>query len=105
MARMLHILGGCAIIAACSVFALCADQWKRGDPELDELRDRPGVVEAFKEQQAGHNTEDGEQMSSPLLAQAEAFAAYTFAECGMNERLGGKEACGTRTGDDPGVGI
>jgi hypothetical protein len=33
-------------------------------------------VEAFKEQQAGHNTEDGGQMASPLLVQAEAFAAY-----------------------------
>ncbi len=76
MARMLHILGGCAVLAACGVLALCVDQWKQADPELERLRDRPGVVEAFRARQASRTADGGEPASSPLVVQAEAFAGY-----------------------------
>lgn len=75
MARMLYVLGGCAILAAGGLLYLCANEWEREDPELARLRDPPGVAEAFRHRQGGQTAESGEQVS-PLIAQAEAFAAY-----------------------------
>jgi hypothetical protein len=76
MVRLLYILGLSAVAAACGVFSRSVELWGRGDPELDRLAERPGVVEAFRQRQGEQTVGDGGQAASPLVAQAEAFAAY-----------------------------
>jgi hypothetical protein len=76
MTKLLYTLGLCAMAAACGVSVLAARRWNDGDLASDGLQDGLGVVELFRERQGGQGTKNGGHMASPLVAQAEAFAAY-----------------------------
>ena len=75
MTRMLYSLGSCAIVATLCVIELCVQQWRQDDRVLDELHNRPCVVEVFR-QQEDQRAEAAQTMTSPLLTQAEALANY-----------------------------
>jgi len=75
MLKMMYILGVCTTLAALCVLARCGQQWRRDDPELNRLQDRPNIVQMFKEGAARHRENAGKPVS-PLVAQAQEMALY-----------------------------
>jgi len=75
VARVLYILGGCAILAACAVFRLWLSERNRDDPHFKEIWSALGAIQAFQERSRG-DTIAGREVVSPLLSQAQAFALY-----------------------------
>ena len=75
MMRLFYVIGACAWLAAGVVLTRTTTQCRCGDPELDELRSRPGVMEVFQ-QQEDQRARDAEAVTSPLLTQAGTLADY-----------------------------
>lgn len=74
MVRVLYILGGCAMLAACGVSGLWFGEPSRDDSRLEETRGCPGFVELHKTQSGQTRVHRIEV--PPLVAQAEAFARF-----------------------------
>jgi hypothetical protein len=72
MVRVLYILGGCAMLAACGVFGLWLTERSRDDLRFEEIRGGSGVLQMFRLQDGG--LADRAPEVPPLVAQAEAFA-------------------------------
>ena len=51
MVRFLYVIGLCALLAAGVVLMHVSAQWRRDDPVLDELCDRPGVVAVLQQRE------------------------------------------------------
>ncbi len=75
MVRVLYILGVCAILAAGGVFRLWLSERNRDDPHFEGICDGPGAIQAFQERRCG-GTIASDELVSPLLSQAQAFALY-----------------------------
>ena len=74
MVRTLNILSVLALVSACALFALAIREIRHRDSHGVDIG-VPSVVESF--QQAGSdNTRDSGHQVSPLVQQAERFAAY-----------------------------
>ena len=74
MIRLIQSLGVLALLAACGVAYLCARQWSSRVDGAAALLAEVGPVKAFLER--GAPAEEVGEQASPLVAQAEAFAAY-----------------------------
>jgi len=74
MVRFLHILGLGALFSAGGILALSVSLWRQDDPQREEIRHRPSVIEVFQrgDSRAGTRLEE----RPPLIVQAEAFAQY-----------------------------
>jgi len=75
MIKTLRITSIIAAALAVVFFVFLVFFGARGDGELQELLDSPGVVEAFNEQMASAASRSGGQ-SSPLVKQADAYGLY-----------------------------
>jgi hypothetical protein len=74
MVRTLQISGLLALGLACAVFALCVRDWRRSDMALETVQGYTSAVEKFKEMNGSAANLSKEV--APLIAQAEALAAY-----------------------------
>jgi hypothetical protein len=71
--RLLYIISIAVVAAACGVFARSVEQWNQGDPELDRLAERSGVVEA-------------EASAACALPSAARVSEFGSRECGVSGR-------------------
>ena len=74
MVQSLNVLSVSAVVAAGCILALCADEWFRPDYTAKQSAGQAGAVQRFT-QSLVKTPEDG-KTSSPLVAQAQAFALY-----------------------------
>ncbi|OHB63792.1 MAG: hypothetical protein A2Y76_01995 [Planctomycetes bacterium RBG_13_60_9] len=70
---MLYILGVCALLAAIGIFSLCVSRWCEVDSRHKALLQAPNAVQKFTEK-AGERTQGDASQTSPLVAQAQAYA-------------------------------
>ena len=90
MIQSLNMLSVLAIVAAGCILALCADQWSRSGPEVQQLPGQSGALQTFMQNQ-GKTSEDDKKLS-PLVAQAQAFALYLNPAAAPVKQMVGQKA-------------
>ncbi len=75
MVRFLYLIGICALLAASGLFSLSIWQWSRDDPSCDSVLCSPSAVQMYQQGVREHER-DAEEMTSPLVVQAETLAAH-----------------------------
>ena len=74
MIHSLNVLSMLAVVAAGGILAHCADEWFRPDSAAQQSAGQEGAVQTFIQNLAKAPGDD--RTSSPLVAQAQAFASY-----------------------------